>query len=284
MAHVKDSPPAFPPFALLIPTTTTTTTTTPSPILILLLPTPLAALSTPYIDLYRSLHADAAFCRMGFGAGFPARSWTRAECADVVRARDVLPGWMGEGGDLEMGDFAVGLVRSDDLAARLLSGDDAPAGRRSVGKDGGIQILEGDAFRRVFGDNITTTTTTSASSQDGEGDEPFKGVEWVGYAGVRDAKRSMPPRSPSDAPLPPPRELVELRYGVAPSSWGRGIAPRAAEAVMAWAAAERGVTRFVAETEADNERSGRVLGRMGFRVCATDYWKDEGQLEWERVV
>ncbi|KAI9902804.1 hypothetical protein N3K66_002156 [Trichothecium roseum] len=265
--------------------TTTTTNTASNPIL-LLLPTPLAALSTPYIDLYRSLHADAAFCRMGFGAGFAARSWTRDECADVVRQRDVRPGWMGEGGDLEMGDFAVGLVRDDDLGARLLhGGGGAPvAGRRSVGKEGGIQILEGDAFRRAFGDNITTTTNTT-SSQDGEDDdEPFKGVEWVGYAGVRDAKRSMPPRSPSDAPLPPPQELVELRYGVAPSFWGKGIAPRAAEAVMAWAAAEKGVRRFVAETEADNERSGKVLGRMGFRVCATDYWKDEGQLEWERVV
>jgi RimJ/RimL family protein N-acetyltransferase len=111
----------------------------------------------------------------------------------------------------------------------------------------------------------------------------FDGVEWVGYAGVRDATTtSMPERVAGDPELPPWLEMVELRYGVAPEYWGRGVARGAAEAVMQWAVSERGARRFIAETERENERSGRVLEKLGFRLSGTDYWKEPSEVEWER--
>lgn len=55
-----------------------------------------------------------------------------------------------------------------------------------------------------------------------------------------------------------------MRYGVAPSFWGKGIAPEAAKAIMAWAISQRGTTRFIAETEKANTRSAGVLRKLGF--------------------
>lgn len=64
---------------------------------------------------------------------------------------------------------------------------------------------------------------------------------------------------------------MELRYGVKPTSWGLGLAPEAARCIMAWAASERGVTRFVAETEKLNSRSGAVLIKLGFVATSVRY-------------
>lgn len=47
--------------------------------------------------------------------------------------------------------------------------------------------------------------------------------------------------------------------------WGRGNASQATRAMMEHAAAAYGVTRFLATVEVDNERSIRLLGRLGFR-------------------
>lgn len=57
------------------------------------------------------------------------------------------------------------------------------------------------------------------------------------------------------------------------NSWGTGIARIAAKAVMQWAVVERGVRRFIAETERENSRSGRVLEKLGFTISGTDYCK-----------
>ncbi|KAG9185963.1 hypothetical protein G6011_02519 [Alternaria panax] len=111
----------------------------------------------------------------------------------------------------------------------------------------------------------------------------FDSIKWLGYAGVRDATTtSLPTRDASDAPLPPWEEMIELRYGVAPACWGQGVAREAAEAVMQWAATEKGAKRFIAETEKGNARSRRVLEKMGFRRAGTEYWKNENEVEWER--
>jgi len=40
---------------------------------------------------------------------------------------------------------------------------------------------------------------------------------------------------------------------------------------MEWAVVERGVRRFIAETERDNSRSGRVLEKLGFTMSGTNY-------------
>lgn len=61
--------------------------------------------------------------------------------------------------------------------------------------------------------------------------------------------------------------MVEIRYGVAPAHWGRGYASEAASCIMRWAEAERGVKRFIAETEIDNQGSRTILeAKLGFKA------------------
>ncbi|KAH8427044.1 GNAT family N-acetyltransferase [Aspergillus melleus] len=70
------------------------------------------------------------------------------------------------------------------------------------------------------------------------------------------------------------------RCGLAPEYWGKGIAKEAAEAIMRWAVNERGVKRFIAETERGNVQSARLLQKMGFVESGTDYWKEPSEVEW----
>lgn len=163
-----------------------------------------------------------------------------------------------------MGDFAVALrAKTDASLAFPTSGE---TGRNLPGQDSVSMIDAGDSEKDLYAKEL----------QD---------VAWVGYAGVRDATTtSIPAPEEGDAPLPPWEEMVELRYGVSGDYWGKGIAGEAARAVMQWAGSEKGVRRFIAETERTNVRSGRVLGKMGFRESGTRYWKEDSEVEWERVV
>lgn len=219
---------------------------------LLLVPTPTAIATPAYVTLYRTLHASAEFCHMGFGTAFAPKSWTDDETRDVIQTRDINRSWARRG----LGDFAVGMRGGiNEGAGRLVGGSDE------------VRIVDGQEMDALIGPN------------------GLAGVEWVGYAGVRDATTtSMPEREAGDPELPPWQEMVELRYGVAAAYWGKGVAGEAARAVMAWAAGERGVRRFIAETERPNVRSGRVLQKMGFRESGTAYWKDEEEVEWERIV
>lgn len=150
-----------------------------------------------------------------------------------------------------MGDFGVGLRAAESPG------------------EGGVTVLEGDEFERFAGPEL----------------EFLNGVKWIGYAGIRDARTtSLPPQDSKDAPLPPWQEMVELRYGISPEYWGGGIAKEASEAIMEWGVRERGVRRFIAETERGNGRSARVLEKMGFGRSGTDYWREESEVEWELVV
>jgi RimJ/RimL family protein N-acetyltransferase len=219
---------------------------------LILVPTPTAISIPAYTALYKALHASAEFCHMGFGTSFEPRTWNDEETKHTIQTRDVERSWVRRG----LGDFAVGM-------------------RGGVGKEAG-RVVAGSEVRVVEGEEAVQRALGSSGLAD---------VEWVGYAGVRDATTtSMPERTADDPVLPPWREMVELRYGVAAEYWGKGVAGEAARAVMAWAAGERGVRRFIAETERPNVRSGRVLQKMGFRESGTDYWKDAEEVEWERVV
>ena len=60
------------------------------------------------------------------------------------------------------------------------------------------------------------------------------------------------------------RGAVELGYGVFPAYRGRGYAQEAARAVMGWARAAHGVTRFVASISPGNAASLAVVARLGF--------------------
>jgi RimJ/RimL family protein N-acetyltransferase len=56
-----------------------------------------------------------------------------------------------------------------------------------------------------------------------------------------------------------------VAYLLARESWGRGYALQAARAVVDYLRAACGVTRFLATVDAGNERSARLLARLGFR-------------------
>ena len=61
---------------------------------------------------------------------------------------------------------------------------------------------------------------------------------------------------------PPELELV---FGVARDSWGRGFATESARAVMRYAFGELGFARIDAGTDAPNAASLRVLEKLGMR-------------------
>lgn len=219
---------------------------------LILVPALLAKRIPSYQTFFASLHANKEFCEMGFGQGFLARSW------NVEETRAALDrSWKR---DTEMGDFAVGQLVEDGDLSRLRS----YTGRALGGTTQDVTIFNERGF------DILQTMMNN--------------IDWVGYAGVRDASStSMPPRASDEPPLPPWQEMVELRYGVAQKCWGSGIARVAAEAVMEWAVVERGVRRFIAETERDNSRSGRVLEKLGFTMSGTNYWKEPDEIEWEKI-
>ncbi|KAJ5987003.1 hypothetical protein N7451_011368 [Penicillium sp. IBT 35674x] len=226
---------------------------------LIVLPTPIAVSSATYRKMYARLHADAGFCRMGFGSRFLLKNWNDSETKSFIETRDIDGNWK----KYSLGDFAVGLRGSSQSDAKNPLDKDAKQNKPL------FSVLRGAKLNESIGLNM----------------ELLDKIHWVGYAGVRDASTtSMPAREAGDPALPPWQEMVELRYGVSPEGWGTGIAKEAAEAVMGWAADERGVRRFIAETERDNERSGRVLQKLGFRLSGTDYWKEPEEIEWELVV
>lgn len=218
---------------------------------LIVVPTPIAIDYDQYVQLYSSVHASEAFCQMAFGPHFLPRKWSVEETRDVIFTRDMGRCWKKRG----LGDFAI--------AHRI---------RRD-----GSDVLPSNSRRRLDGDEAIHIVEDANFDMLNE-------VEWLGYAGVRDATTtSMPGREEGDAPLPPWEEMVELRYGVHEKGWGKGLAGEAARAVMQWAVAEKGVRRFIAETENTNTRSGKVLQKMGFRESNTNYWKEPSETEWERV-
>ena len=187
---------------------------------LIIVPTPIAIFVPAYRAFYQRLHATPAFCEMGFGLHFIARQWSDDETRDIIRRRDVELSWKERG----IGDFAVGLPLKDLQGTAM---------RRDLGRtlrigDHVVRIVDGDEYSNMIG----------------KGDRFWQSVEWAGYAGVRDALiTSLYDVISEDTKLPPWQEMVEVRYGVAPEHWGKGLAGKSASAVMLWAARERGVRR-----------------------------------------
>lgn len=67
----------------------------------------------------------------------------------------------------------------------------------------------------------------------------------------------------------PDNGSVEIGYGLVPSARGNGYAPEAAQALVALAR-QQGLSRIVADTEADNIASQRTLERAGVTQTGTN--------------
>ncbi|CAI7594366.1 unnamed protein product [Penicillium glandicola] len=218
---------------------------------LIIVPTPTAVSFNSYRALYSELYGNVDFCQMGFGDHYPAVSWSDEETRDVIQTRDIERCWQRRG----LGDFAVALRGPSTFEPDSHST-----------QNNGFTTLKGDEYVRVAGLNNVHLAAS----------------KWVGYAGLRDATTtSMPPREPGDPALPSWLEMIELRYGVSPEFWGQGIAQEASKAIMQWSVNERGVKRFVADTERENSRSAKLLQKLGFTLSDTNYWKEPSGLEWE---
>lgn len=232
---------------------------------LILLPTPPAAHVRPYRTLFRQLHAFPDFCAVAFGEDFEPIIWDDEEVKRFLLGHDAAQRWGVSG----MGDFAVGVVRD-------------PTWFEKYARDS--MRLPAEATRIAAGEDF------EALKPKLDGEE----VRWVGYTCVRDATTSgggttdLYKKRPSGRRLPPPEQMVEVRYGMDPDFRGRGIATRAARIAMAWAVEKRGVTRFVAETQRQNDKSQGLLIRMGFLESEEDLgFREDGDdtvVEWVKVV
>lgn len=61
-------------------------------------------------------------------------------------------------------------------------------------------------------------------------------------------------------------EHVDLGFAFVPGAWGQGYAQESAAAVLEHGRRELGVGTIVAIVSPDNERSCRLLGKLGFRL------------------
>jgi RimJ/RimL family protein N-acetyltransferase len=62
----------------------------------------------------------------------------------------------------------------------------------------------------------------------------------------------------------PQLEDVDIGFSLVPEFWSQGYAFEAAEAIMQFARTSLGLQRIVAITSLHNDRSGRLLARLGF--------------------
>lgn len=227
---------------------------------LILLPTPLALHVRGYTDLYAALHGDVEFCTMAFGTGpdsFQPVDWTTDDKVLEVVKREVTRSWEVRG----MGDFAVGIIPESVLQSFR---DNA---------HGDYFMLDGKEFHKLFND-----------------ENNIEAVNWIGYAGIRDATTtSIPAYAAKDSPMLLSlqdlawEDMVEVRYGLHPSAWGKGFGTESAMAVMSWGEQERGVRRYVAETDEKNAGSSGILKKLGFvRLDGRDIWGMEGKIEWEK--
>ena len=73
-------------------------------------------------------------------------------------------------------------------------------------------------------------------------------------------------------------DAVELGYTIFEPHRGHGYATEAAQALMDWAAAEKGIRRFIASVSPDNAPSLAIVRKLGF-VQTGEQWDEEDGLE-----
>ena len=73
-------------------------------------------------------------------------------------------------------------------------------------------------------------------------------------------------------------EAVELGYTIFEPHRGHGYATEAAQALMDWASAEKGIRRFIASVSPENDPRSRSSSKLGF-VQTGEQWDEEDGLE-----
>lgn len=68
---------------------------------------------------------------------------------------------------------------------------------------------------------------------------------------------------------------TEISYQFLPSSWGQGFASEAVRSVMDYAADSEGITELIAVTQTANDRSRRLLDRLG--LSAAEQFEEFGE-------
>lgn len=69
---------------------------------------------------------------------------------------------------------------------------------------------------------------------------------------------------------------VDIGFAFLPQFWSQGYAFEAASAVMAYARGVLGLERIVAIVSPDNDRSIKVLSKLGLRFERIDRWPEDG--------
>lgn len=77
----------------------------------------------------------------------------------------------------------------------------------------------------------------------------------------------LPPAHGADQPDDP--SVADLGYRLARSAWGHGYASEAVPALLTHAFETVSMTRVIAQTRSDNERSRRLLERVGLQYVRT---------------
>ncbi|MDE0453661.1 MAG: GNAT family N-acetyltransferase [Gammaproteobacteria bacterium] len=67
-------------------------------------------------------------------------------------------------------------------------------------------------------------------------------------------------------------EQIELLFGILPEYWGEGFVTEAAREVLRYGFEEAGITRIIAAADTPNQRSVRLLMRLGMSFEARREW------------
>jgi len=96
----------------------------------------------------------------------------------------------------------------------------------------------------------------------------LRGNRFAGCAGLR-------PRGHQTRPEPTDRAF-QMGYHLLPAFWGQGIATEAAQAVIDHSFASLGAETLFAAHHPQNERSRRVLLKLGFTAAGTEFYPPTG--------
>jgi len=86
---------------------------------------------------------------------------------------------------------------------------------------------------------------------------------------------------------------AEIHFGIAPRSWGRGLATEVVQAVMAWIAADSDIDEVATVCDCEHVASANILSKAGFtrETRIRDYLflpsfearRDCWQFSWKRA-